>query len=296
MHLYKENRLQIRQNAIIGYTYTEYPPDNTRYYTKKQRLAKKESRKKAYSGSLTTGAKKRLTKSIELLCQTIKPRRIYNTTTKTRHTHRLAFITLTIHKTDKITAKDAYTKALSPFLRWMRYNHKVNMYIWKVEEQKRGQIHYHITTPAYIPHHEIKDKWNNLCSKAGWLNEYYEKNGHFNPNSTDIHSVRSVKNLSGYLLKEYCKSIQNPHTQGKVWDCSLNLKAYGYYTIIEKTSNNNMLSELIERSPQRVTITEFCLIINTKGLSQNAIMTLENLHQYDTHKNKIRTYKREALH
>ena len=209
MHLYEENRLQIRQNAIIGYTYKEYPTGNSSYKSKEQKRLMLEARKKAYTGKLTVGGKKRLTRAIELLCQSIKPKRIYNTTTKKKSTHRLSFITLTIPQKETITAKEGYSKVLAPFLKWMRQNHKVNTYIWKVEMQMRKQIHYHITTPAWIPHNEIKDKWNNLCSKAGWVKEYYEKYGHYKPNSTDVHAVRSVKNLSGYLTKEFCKSIQN---------------------------------------------------------------------------------------
>lgn len=216
-----------------------------------------------------------------------------NTVTKKRFTHRLSFITLTIHQAETITAKEAHKKALEPFLKWMRDNHKVNTYIWKVEKQKRGQIHYHITTPTFIEHHLIKDKWNNLCSKAGWLKDYYDKHKHFNPNSTDIHEVRSVHNLSGYMIKEFCKAVQNPMTDGKVWDCSLNLKKYGYYTMNETIEQNKIIVDIIDTAPTRVKPMDFCHIFITTGLKQTVTLSLQNMQGFDDHIQKIRTYRRE---
>ena len=145
----------------------------------------------------------------------------------------LSFITLTVSDPQKkLSGKEAYQKLLSHFLAWMRRTKKINTYIWKAELQQNGQIHYHITTPAFINYQEICDKWNNLQRQAGLLNKYASEKGHYDANSTDIHSVRDVKDLSAYLIKYIAKQSQNQESLGgKVWDCSENLSRAKYHSL-----------------------------------------------------------------
>jgi hypothetical protein len=113
----------------------------------------------------------------------------------------------------------------------MRRTKKINTYIWKAELQKNGQIHYHITTPTFINYQEIRDKWNNLQRSAGLLDKYIEAKGHANANSTDVHSVKNIKDLSAYLIKYIAKESQNTEKLGgKIWDCSKNLSATKYFS------------------------------------------------------------------
>jgi hypothetical protein len=186
-----------------------------------------------YSGNMSQGAKKRLTKAITLLVQCTKKRLLYNEVSKRMVSHQLSFITLTVSDPQKkLSGKEAYSKLLSHFLAWMRRTKKINTYIWKAELQKNGQIHYHITTPAFINYQEIRDKWNNLQKKAGLLDKYIEAKGHSDANSTDIHSVRNIKDLSSYLIKYIAKSSQNKEQLGgKVWDCSDNLSKAKYHSL-----------------------------------------------------------------
>ena len=165
------------------------------------------------------------------MCQSIKIRKIYNPVTQTIHPHRLSFITLTVSQKENLTARQVYKSCFEKFLRWLRQSQQVTTYVWKCEQQTRGQIHYHITTPSFIHYQYIRDKWNNLQRAAGYLTQYEKEHGHSNPNSTDIKEVKKIRNLSNYMIKEFCKSIQNPNTEGKIWDCSLNLKKYKYYSV-----------------------------------------------------------------
>lgn len=277
---------------MIAYTFTEY--ERSDYYCSPlyQQKVKKLVQQETYKGELTKGAKKRLTKAIELLCQVSKSQRIKNTVTGKMQWHRLSFITLTVSQTENISAKEAYHKAFKHWLQWFRRTMNVKTYVWKAEIQERGQIHYHITTPSFIHYQLIKDKWNNLQSKAGWLKEYHAKYGQQMPNSTDIHETKHVGNLASYLIKEFCKSIQNPQTEGKIWDCSENLKAYGYYTISENVHNNKCLEEIREKSPHRIKILDQCTVIKLKKQSLSQILTLQQLQEYDKHMEKIRRFSR----
>ena len=133
---------------------------------------------------------------------------------------------------DEVTAQvsaEAYQTLLEPFLAWLRKTKGVRSYIWKAELQKRGQIHYHITTPSFINWQEIRAKWNRLQMRAGLLDDYYNRFKSVDPNSTDIHQVYKKSDLTSYLIKYLSKSeTDKGKTTGKIWDASVNLKQSAY--------------------------------------------------------------------
>ena len=206
--------------------------------------------------------------------------------------HRLSFITLTISSQQNITASEGYKKAFVHFIQWLRRTKKVSTYVWKAEFQKRGQLHYHITTPSYIDYREIRQKWNALQKRAGWLNEYHNDYNSWDPNSTDIHEQKHIKNLSSYMIKEFIKSIQNQPTQGKIWDASQNLKKAKYYGFIESQLHNDLISELIEKNKVEVVRLEHCLIVRMMKQPTTSIMHLRNIQEYDNFLRDIRNYRK----
>jgi len=204
--------VQVRHNALVMYTVLD--PQPTRRIP--------EFKKRSYSGAMTPHARKRIKKAVDILIQKNPPRRIWNPVISKFHDFSLAFVTLTIHEPQVITAADAYPVLLKPFLRHFRRQFKDWSYIWKAELQKRGQLHYHLTSNEFMPHDEIRKVWNRLQKRHGLLNTFAAKYRHFNPNSTDVHAVWMVKSLPAYLMKYLSKD--GGVTKGKVWDCSKDLK------------------------------------------------------------------------
>jgi len=254
------NEVQIRSKSAIIYQAYAHTANNTSFQSaltiqdKIQNNATKERKApgiKPYSGKITKGAKKRLTRALSLFVQSSKQRWIYNTVTQRRQLFQLAFITLTVSDSNRmLTAKEAHSMLLEPFLLYLRRKHQVINYVWKAELQKRGQIHYHITIDQFIPYTSIRDTWNNLQNKYSLLDGYKEKYGSDTPNSTDIHSVKKVKNFEAYMVKYMCKENKDEaSTVGKVWDCSVVLKRSKYYTTaltygMERTINYIEASKL----------------------------------------------------
>ena len=229
------------------------------------------------------------------MTQAVKPRWVYNTVNCKYQYHTFSFITLTIASPKNITARQAYDNLLAPFLDWLRKTMQVKTYIWKAELQKRGQIHYHITTPAWIHHKEIRKKWNALQHAAGLLDEYAEVHGHFNPNSTDIHNTRSIRKMDQYLVKELSKSFaainveainevnemvsrgelspalaeekvkeieeQKITTIGKIWDCSNDLAGVGYFTIPLTANHQLMIQQWVNDKRAREKTEDFYALI-----------------------------------
>jgi hypothetical protein len=224
--------IQIRPNAIVEYL--EWLTIPKRAYTPAELQVLEKRLESVYTGTVTDYAAKRIKKAVNLLVMSSPERWIYNPVTQRNQLFKLGFITLTVaEKECMLTARQAYDRLLKHFIQWLHRTKKVKSYIWKAELQRRGQIHYHITLNVFIPHGEIREKWNELQRREGLLENYYKKHGHYNPNSIDVHSVKKIKNLAGYFVKYLCKKdSENRKTEGKIWDCSRNLKEGKYYSTV----------------------------------------------------------------
>jgi len=188
---------------------------------------KSEVDKLAYNtGKLSHGAKKRLKQSIELLID-ISPKKWFTVpSTGKRFQFQITFLTLTLSAPQGNIPDKTITKTLlDTLLQVLRRKYKCKSYVWRAEKQKNGNLHYHITTNQYIPYDTIRDDWNRIQEKLGFITKFSEKNGHTNPNSTDIHSVRGIRDLARYMIKYMSKDVpESQRVYCKQWDCSKDLK------------------------------------------------------------------------
>lgn len=192
--------------------------------------AKKLKERKKYTGVLTVGSVKRMTKAIDLLISSSPQIQIVNPVTKRHQQFRLSFVTLTFPAAIKLTESKEAKSILEQMLRFLRRKHNMKSYVWKAEVTKKGQIHFHLTSNVYIHFNELRNYWNRLLVRSTLFDDYFKERGNSDINSTDIHSVRKIKDLSAYLMKYFTKQYQNEvPIKGKVWDCSENLKAAGYF-------------------------------------------------------------------
>jgi hypothetical protein len=280
--------LQYRNTSIISYVQSDKPR-----HKKQTVIAFRDQsgqRVKTYTGTITAGAKKRLSKAVSLLIQSTPTRKVYNQWLQRQQYFKINFITLTISdSTRNLSAKEAHSELLEPMLLWLRRKQQMRSYVWKAELQERGQIHYHITADCYVDLKELRQAWNNLQEKAGLLDDFARKYGHRNPNSTDIHSVKKVKNIEAYLIKYISKSDQNQTaTTGKVWDCSTNLKKAEYYTTLSNSETETYISNGIQKGYIRPFYsTNFSIFTIIKG-SIYETFTEGDKANYKTHLQAIR--------
>lgn len=221
--------IQIRHNCALIY---EMPTQRKAMSAEaRAAAAARLTSRKAYSGKVTEHSKKRILAAVDVLLQKSPTRRIFNPVKGGEHDFRIGFWTLTVADQEKHTAREAYDLCLKPFLRTMRTTWAAEDYIWKAELTKKGQIHYHISTNQFVHHEQLRNTWNKLQKRTGWLDSFARKHKHFNPNSTDVHSVWKVRNLGGYLAKYIAKvESEKDATIGKIWDCSKSLKVPRYST------------------------------------------------------------------
>ena len=269
--------IQIRHNCLLAY---DLPIERNCNYKNLHDLTKEET----YQGTVTEHTRKRIIKAVDILLQKSPTIRIYNPVVDGEHDFRINFITLTVSDLQNHTARECYDLLLKPFLRIMRNKWKVEDYIWKAELQERGQVHYHITTNKFIHYAEIEKEWNKLQKKAGWLNDFARRYGHFNPNSIDIHGVWKVKNLAGYLCKYIAKNVskesKDAKLDAKVWDCSNSLKIDRYSC--EFTSEmQDMVRDAAEHKEVEVNALSHCTIIRIDNPLK--ILGRVKLDEYNNH-------------
>lgn len=229
--------VQVRCNQLVTYDL----PDGGF----EQPSWRKPPKRKGYSGEVTPSTKKRIETAVDCFLQLAPIRDIYNPITKRRHKFQLSFITLTIARHEPVPTDEAHA-ALKVWLQhfkrpWHRrkLSEVMKTYLWKAELQERGQIHYHITTNAWLHLIEIRRVWNDIQKARGWLEDYHKQYRNFDPNSTDVHSIHKIKDVRRYLTKYISKQqfeptpadpeagypLMRPVTLGgKVWGCSEDLK------------------------------------------------------------------------
>jgi hypothetical protein len=250
--------IQIRSNGVIQYGVPDPPLSGGKF------------EKPTYSGTVTKGAQKRIAKAVDILIQRSPRQTVFNPITQRDTTFRLTFITLTISAAVLVPHRDAYEQGLRKFLDQMRYR-GVQDYIWKAELQQRGQIHYHVTANKFVPHYEVKTVWNVLQKKAGWLDGFNEKFGHWSPNSTDIHAVRNDADIARYLGKYIAKAQANgQQIHGKVWGASRSIAGQKLFSCEMVMENADKLGKIEVEQPQTVARLEHCLIYR-KATAKNVL-------------------------
>lgn len=271
--------IQIRAASVILYDLPEPPFEHRRNVCRYK-----------YTGIVTKSTAKRIARTCDILLQISPPKTVWNPITQSPCTFRLTFLTLTISKTEAVSAKEGYKLGLSPFLDWLRKKGATE-YIWKAELQKRGQLHYHITTNQFLRFDEIKHKWNDLQRSAGWSEDYWKREGHWHPNSTDIHAVRNVKRLDLYLAKYMAKGDPTKSIDGKVWGCSRHLMGKRYYSSVMEYDNADSIEAARKAKRAELTRLEHCTIVATDTPLQ--ILTATQKEQY-TNWQKTRETRRQV--
>lgn len=198
-------------------------------------LFKDGEKVKAYVGEMSKGSVKRMRQACELM-YSISTEKIYIHPTKGKKLKfRIGFITLTLSSAQgEVSDREIKKELLEPFIRKLKKFGLIN-YIWKAERQKNGNLHFHMFVDCFVHLNDVRNIWNKLQAKLGYIRNFASKYGHHDPNSTDVHPVRNQDALNGYMFKYMLKPVKKvdqleigrdmkDHNTGKVWDCSTPLK------------------------------------------------------------------------
>lgn len=113
------------------------------------------------------------------------------------------FVTLTLSSRQIHCDKTIKREVLNHFIIYLQREFKIRNYVWKAELQENGNIHYHMITDKFIPWRKLRDIWNAAQNRLLYVDMFE----HDDPNSTDIHSLKKIKNVTAYVGKYMSKKI-----------------------------------------------------------------------------------------
>lgn len=246
------NAISVRPNTTCLLRYT--PADN--------RMGPVCDRSKAnlvvneHNGIMSAKAKKKFKQCSMWLVEMSKRRHFKRYKNKALRKFRVTFVTLTLCGASEHSDTEIKHDCLNQLLVEMRKRWAVTHYVWRAEAQHNGNIHFHLITDKFIPYAELRNTWNRILNKLGYVKKYRDKMSEFhksgfnvrtdllnnwsyadqkrayevgkknnwsNPNSVDVRPVHNAKQLSHYLVK-YCTKDDNTRAvNGRLWSASYSL-------------------------------------------------------------------------
>lgn len=210
-----------------------------------------------HEGNLSTQGKKNLIECIERFYFFLKRANKMKRAQKIKTKRSLKFITLTLASKQIHSDNVIRKELLNQFLTELRQKFGLENYIWKAEKQQNGNIHFHILIDIFISYTEIRQIWNRIQNKLGYVDRfrsgivacgfdsYFDncrknnsqlpsdiiiqrwKKGQSenwsNPPGTEIRQVERVSKIGSYFSKYFSKPTHLEPGFGRIWFASRNI-------------------------------------------------------------------------
>lgn len=209
-----------------------------------------------HNNKISSQARRKMGKAVDYLVFLSSDKKCLSTTHGKNLSFKISFITLTLSSTQVHSDNEIKSQLLNQFIIEARKKWNVKNYIWRAERQKNGNLHFHIITDRFIPWNDVRNVWNRIQNKLGYVDRYREQikefhkggfkvrenllkvwsykkqlkaykegiaNDFHNPNSTDIHSIKLVTDTKAYMMKYLAKSEQSENMKGRLWGCNYEL-------------------------------------------------------------------------
>jgi len=233
--------------------------------------------KKFHNFTISPNAYRTLKQKINWLYYYAKPRHVKTYNDKNIYNFKMAFITLTLPSKQIEPTHVITSKYFNQFLTEVRQRVEMKNFVWRLEFQKNGNVHYHLVTDTYLDYYFIRGVWNRILKKGGYVQEYQKKhknltlgayikmyppkskdkfnqtakrfakgcaNNWLQPNSVDVKSVTSGKSISYYISKYFGKNAT------EVQKCNI---------LDTKENSKSLRLWFCSRSLSKLkTITDFC--------------------------------------
>jgi len=243
---------------------------------------------------LSKKAARRIKDAIDWLLFLAADKKAYSEKHGRYYKFKVTFITLTLSSSQIHDDRIIKSKLLNSFLTLAKTKWKVSKYLWRAEPQKNGNIHFHLITDRFIPWDELRDTWNRIQNKLGYVDRYQAKfrdmsfdeylqnypvtkfvsrskrltawkNGQAcgwsNPNSTDIHSVIRIGNLAAYLAKYCTKKSTGREILGDLWRLSYSLSNLKSAVTCVYSDLENEVGVIIEKYFKAFTKYSYCSVL-----------------------------------
>jgi hypothetical protein len=278
-------RYQIRGNKILRYMSADYK--TTKQYATIEKI--NAEKKKNYTGKMSKAAQRRVSKKI--LCW-YTGCEAYNEGFKIsleKDKKKLVFITLTLSSTQFTSDLEVKKQLLKPFVRYLREKEGCRNWVYKCERQKNGNIHFHLVIDKYIPKEDIRETWNFLQEREGYLLEYQEKYGKLEAPSTEIRLVRNQAQCERYIAKYIAKDDEDATIQGAVWSSSVSVATLDFFNFAETEEVNESINEACVSGKVKYFKNDAFVVYFCQPYQINVLLSNYYLAEY-------KRYKRELVH
>lgn len=208
-------------------------------YAKPEKVVTALPESNKHSFELSKQAQKNLRQKVTWLYHFAKKKTVITRKGKQLTNFRMNFATLKL-PSEQIHSSDFITKnCLNQLFVEISKKYKFENYVWRLEYQKNGNLHYHIATDTYIDYFFLQRAWNRILNKYGYVDMYqrkfsqmslndYVKSQNYsaktdfkvlseryalgcrenwkNPNSVDVKAVFGKSNIAFYISKYMAKS------------------------------------------------------------------------------------------
>lgn len=194
--------------------------------------------KKFHNFEISKNSQRNLKDKISYLFQFARSRNIRTYNGKNLVNFKVCFLTLTLPSAQVHPSAAVIEKCFQPFLEVLRKRLKMMNYVYRIEFQTNGNIHFHMATDTYIDYFFAQKHWNRIIEQLGYVtryansmlnlsyNEYlqrYSQGGKIpaavlykrylkgkaskwqNPNSVDVKNAKSSDNIGWYISKYFSK-------------------------------------------------------------------------------------------
>lgn len=278
-----EPKLKISGNKFVQYNHYHGPRNLEKL---RQRMATLDRSQTPYS-SFSAGSRKRLKESLNKWIDTVtyasELLKIKSVLPIKRHT----FITLTLSSPQVHCDKFIKREILNKFLINAKNNYNAKNFIWKAELQNNSNIHFHILSEAHVPHEQLRKDWNRFQESHGYVSRSNNFQNNSNPNSTDIHALQKIRNVSAYVGKYMSKESTLRPICGHTWgrsDGIDRLKPFSFYESLEVCEWIQMQKDSIQHhffNSDKFAVTTFLQKINLRSLPSHTKRELAEI----THQN-----------
>lgn len=228
---------------------------------KRDPLSDKNLEKRKYNGTLSTVAKKFISKQISLWFNSVEHFSRLRRLSMYQRERSLGLLTVTLSSQQIHSDQEIKRKILVPFIDKLRYNHNIKHYFWRAEKQKNGNIHFHIVVDKYINKTVAREMWNRTQNVLGYIDRFSLVYGHRNPPSTDIRTINNGKYGIKYLLKYATKTDDKQKIGGKIWGMSDDLRCLRQFTVPNAKNETRTILQLINDDMSNVHYQEHYMTI-----------------------------------
>jgi len=124
---------------------------------------------------ISPAAKRNITEKVNWLYLLGKSRYMKTYSGKEIFNFKINFLTLTLPSMQQHPTAQITSECFNQFLTEIRQRVKMENYIWRLEFQRNGNVHYHIVTDCFIDYFLAQKIWNRIVNKLGYVDAYTAK-------------------------------------------------------------------------------------------------------------------------